>query len=234
MGFNVQASGNTPRRTPAIARAETQQAIALAVPVTSHNRLYWGREERILGPRNMLLADLASPYEYGWHGSGSSYAFQVDFGLLGLPMNAIRAAWPKLASSPIYPLVRDHIVDLTTHAGQLAADPAADRLGAGTVELMRALIVSAAKDEGLLSDVTDTSLAPRILAYVRQHLPETDLTPARIAAAHNVSVRYLYKLLEREGISLEQWIIEHRLQGARTDLAASAARRRTIAAVARS
>jgi AraC-like DNA-binding protein len=40
-------------------------------------------------------------------------------------------------------------------------------------------------------------------------------------------------LFEKEGISLEQWIIEHRLAGARTDLASPAGRRRPIASVAR-
>jgi AraC-like DNA-binding protein len=90
--------------------------------------------------------------------------------------------------------------------------------------MMRALIVSAAQDQGLLGDALATSLVPRILAYARHHLTEDDLAPARIAADHNISVRYLYKLLEKEGISLEQWIIERRIEGARTDLASPAGR----------
>jgi AraC-like DNA-binding protein len=231
--FNVRATGNTLRRTPRIARGATEQVIALAIPVTGQNRLRWDREERILGPRDMLLVDMASPYEYGWHGRGSSYAFQVSFERLGLPMDTIRAAWPKLDASPLYPLVRDHILNLTTRAGDLSADPAASRLGAATVELMRAVIVSAADDERLGQETMATSLVPRILAYVGRHLSEEDLAPARIAAAHHISTRYLYKLLEKEHISLEQWIIERRLAGARTDLVSRTGRRRPIASVAR-
>jgi AraC-like DNA-binding protein len=181
----------------------------------------------------MLLVDLASPYEYGWHGSGSSYAFQVGFGRLGLGMDTIRAAWPRLDATPLYPVVRDHILHLTTRAGQLSADPAASQLAAATIDMMRALIVSAAQDQHLLGDAMATSLVPRILAYARHHLTEDDLAPARIAAAHNISIRYLYKLFEKEGTSLEQWIIEHRLEGARADLASPAGRRRSIESVAR-
>ena len=99
--------------------------------------------------------------------------------------------------------------------------------------MMRALIVSAAQDQRLLGDALATSLVPRILAYARHHLTEDDLAPARIAAAHNISLRYLYKLLEKEGISLEQWIIERRLEGARADLASPAGRGRPIESVAR-
>ncbi len=231
--FNVRATGNTLLRTPKIARGATEQVIALAVPVAGQNRLRWDREEQFLGPRDMLLVDMASPYEYGWHGSGSSYAFQVGYERLGLPMDTIRAARPRLAATPLYSLVRDHILDLTTRAAELSADPAASQLGAATVELMRAVIVSAAQDERLVKDTMATSLVPRILAYVRHHLIEADLEPARIAAAHNISTRYLYRLFEKEGISLEQWIIEQRLEGARTDLASPAGRRRPIASVAR-
>src|SRR5271165_498967 len=231
--FNVRATGNTLLRTPKIARSETEQAIALALPLSGQNRLRWDREERLLGPRDMLLVDLASPYEYGWHGSGSSYAFQVDFDRLGLGMDTIRAAWPRLDATPLYPVVRDHILHVTTHAKQLSADPAASQLATASIELMRALIVSAARDQRRLGDAMATSLVPRILAYARHHLTEDDLAPARIAAAHNISIRYLYKLLEKEGISLEQWIIERRLEGARTDLASPAGRRRSVESVAR-
>jgi AraC-like DNA-binding protein len=130
-------------------------------------------------------------------------------------------------------VVRDHILHITTRAEQLSADPAASQLAAATVEMMRALIVSAAQDQRLLADAMATSLVPRILAYTRHHLTEDDLVPARIAAAHNISVRYLYKPFEKEDTSLEQWIIQHRLEGARADLASPAGRRRSIASVAR-
>jgi AraC-like DNA-binding protein len=231
--FNVRATGNTLLRTQKMARSETEQAIALALPVSGHNRLRWDREERLLGPCDMLLVDLASPYEYGWHGSGSSYAFQVDYDRLGLGMDTIRAARPRLDATPLYPVVRDHILHVTTGAERLSADPAASQLAAATIEMMRVLIVSAAQDHRLLGDALATSLVPRIMAYARHHLTEDDLAPARIAADHNISTRYLYKLLEKEGISLEQWIIERRLEGARTDLASPAGQARPIESVAR-
>jgi hypothetical protein len=193
----VRATGSTLLRTQKIARGETEQAIALALPVSGQNKLRWDREERLLGPRDMLLVDLASPYEYGWRRSGSSSAFQVDFDRLGLGMDTIRAAWLRLDATPLYPVVRDHILHITTRAEQLSADPAS-QLAAATVEMMRALIVSAAQDQRLLADAMATSLVPRILAYARHHLTEDDLVSARIAAAHNISVRYLYKLFEKE------------------------------------
>jgi AraC-like DNA-binding protein len=71
-----------------------------------------------------------------------------------------------------------------------------------------------------------------VRAYVQQHLTGATLTPATIAAAHNVSVRQLYKTFAAAGLSLEQWLIGLRLEAARSGLVSPAGRRRSIAATA--
>lgn len=146
-------------------------------------------------------------------------------------MDTINSAAEHLTESPLYPMVRNHIITVTTSAERLANDPAAFDVGAVTLELMRALIVSAARGEAVTPSAA--ALTAQILVYVRQHLVDDDLTPARVAAANNVSVRQLYKLLEERQISLEQWIISQRLKGARYDLAAPNGARTSIASVAR-
>ncbi len=75
---------------------------------------------------------------------------------------------------------------------------------------------------------------PRILDYVRRHLYEPDLTAQQIAAAHHISLRYLYKLCERDHLSLESLVVAQRLAAAKAELVSRAGRRQTIAAVAHS
>ncbi len=58
----------------------------------------------------------------------------------------------------------------------------------------------------------------RVTTFVGLHLRDPDLTPERIAEAHNVSVRQLYKACAAAGMSLEQWIIDQRLEAARAEL----------------
>ena len=67
---------------------------------------------------------------------------------------------------------------------------------------------------------------------MRHHLADPDLSPAKIAAAHNISLRYLYKLCAEADLSLEQWIIAERLHRAKQDLS-HPTRTRTIAQTAR-
>jgi AraC-like DNA-binding protein len=228
--FNVEATGNVLHRTSAMARKDEQNAVAIAAPLDGRNLFRWGREEIVLQGRDMLLVDLDAPYEYGWRGSGSSYAFQVDRDLLDMPGDAIRRAAVNLPSSPLYPLVRDRLLHTTTNASRFTPD-SASRLGSANLLLLRALIASAANGESSQTH-SDAVMLHQVLHYARRYLTDPDLTPARIAAAHHISLRYLYLVCERGRIGLESWIVEHRLEAARAALASQAGRQRTIAGTA--
>ena len=229
--FNVEATGNVLRRTAAMARKDEQNAIAIAAPIDGRNLFRWAREESVLHGREMLLVDLDAPYEYGWQGlSGSSYALQVDRDLLDMPGDTIRRAAINLPSSPLYPLVRERLLHTTTNASRVTPD-SASQVGSTNLLLLRALIASAANG-GSSQTQPDAMMLHQVLHYVRRHLTEPDLTPARIAAAHHISLRYLYLVCERGRISLESWIVEHRLEAARAALTARAGHQRTIAATA--
>ncbi|GAA2623025.1 hypothetical protein GCM10010307_08050 [Streptomyces vastus] len=79
----------------------------------------------------------------------------------------------------------------------------------------------------------EATLSLRITQYLRKHLADPDLSAARIAAAHDISVRHLYAVLSRSGISLGDWIRARRLAECRRELAGPNGRLRTIAAIGR-
>ncbi len=56
----------------------------------------------------------------------------------------------------------------------------------------------------------------RIQRFVEAHLCEEALSPAIIAEEHGISVRYLSKLFEQEGLSVSRWIWTERLERCRT------------------
>lgn len=228
--LTIDGSGTTLRRTPRMARAMNDCPIALALPLRTSNRLVWAREDRVFDRTDLMLVDLSAPYLYSWSGDGASYAFHVDYDDLDVPMDVIRNAMPKLSASPLYALVRDHIARVMTSAAEIAASGQAADVGAASAELMRALIVSAAGDARRTREVMRASLGERVRAYVRHHLRDPDLSPAKIAAANAISIRELYRLYEDRGHSLERSVIEQRLDGARDELAAATGD--TISAIA--
>ncbi|MET9865552.1 MULTISPECIES: helix-turn-helix domain-containing protein [unclassified Streptomyces] len=231
--FTSGSSGWAVSRSPRYLRLEGAPMVSLSLQVRGTGRFgQSGRQERV-APGELMLNDLTIPYDFAWSGRGGAQALQVPYDALGVPPRIVRRGAERLRASPLYDLVRAHIGRLQADADTLAGDPGAAALGSATVELVRALLTSAAGVDAYARPALAESLLQRVLAYARTHLTEPDLTPARIAHAHSISVRALYRLCARAGLSLEQWIIEQRLEGARASLVSPAGRTRTVASVAR-
>jgi AraC-like DNA-binding protein len=214
-------------------RSVSNPSVALAVMVYGKGRFGHASHQHVVGAADLMLVDLTAPYDFGWSVEGASFAVQLPIDTLRLPVDAVRRASGNLRASPLHDMVQRQIVDVTTRAAQLSADISAADVGEATTQLGRALIASAACIDSHAREALAESLLTRILTFVDQHLTEPDLTAARIAVEHNISVRHLYALCAAGGISLEQRIIIRRLHGARTDLASPVGRHRTIAATAR-
>jgi AraC-like DNA-binding protein len=232
--FSTRGSGMRIWRTPRHARFDSMNTVSIITQVQGTGEFAWHGHQQHVGPDALALAHKTAGYEYGWSGTGLSVAFMVDTERLGLPEQQIRTAIPLLQHSCVAPLLVQHIRHLHHRADQLSVDPGAEALASATLELTRALIVSVAADEHTRRSVAEDTLLTRVLAYIRAHLTDPGLTPHRIAAAHNISVRTLYRLCEQGGLGLEKWIIRRRLEGVRRDLAAPEHCHRTIEAIARS
>jgi AraC family transcriptional regulator, positive regulator of tynA and feaB len=72
----------------------------------------------------------------------------------------------------------------------------------------------------------------RILRYLRENLRNHALDAATVAAAVNLSTRYVYDVFEDEGLPLVKWIWATRLDRCRADLASPALASRTIGEIA--
>jgi AraC-like DNA-binding protein len=231
--FTADVSGFRLTRTPRHVRMEAPPVVALAVQAHGQGRFTQFGRDQLVGPGDLMLSDLTAPYSFSWTGDGGSRAFQTTYDQLGLPVDVVRKASGRLAASPLHDLVHGHLRRLSRTAGELATDPGAAALGTATTELVRALLASAAQDERFSRPVLADTLLTRVLAHVRQHLADPSLGPQGIARAHSVSVRQLYKVCAAADLSLEQWIIDQRLEAARTALVSPAGLRRSIAATAR-
>ncbi|MCM6777419.1 helix-turn-helix domain-containing protein [Nocardia sp. CDC159] len=188
---------------------------------------------RMVGtPGRIVPLDLNVPYRVRWGGDCDALGLRVPLDSLCLSAATVRRATPRLSSSPVHSLVANYIVALSDSVDDLVTGPALSVLGDSCVEMVRALLLSAAQgaDDEVLPD---TALLTRIRRYVLEHLTDPELSPERIARAHHISVRYLYKLCGRGELSLEQWIITQRLERARGELARPEIGYRSIATISR-
>ena len=231
--FTTDASPFRLVRTPRHTRQGGQWALAVSFQASGRGEYAQLGHEQLVRGRELMMVDLSAPYSFGCAVGGGARSFQLPYEQLGLPPGVVRRAVPRLRASPLHDVVLAHLRQLVASTDRLAGDPGAAALGAATAQLVRALVVSAAGGDRHRADVLEETLLVRVRAHVQQHLTDPGLTPAAIAAAHNVSVRQLYRAFERTGSSVEQWVIQRRLAAAREQLASPAGRRRSIAAIAR-
>ncbi|MFF3505696.1 helix-turn-helix domain-containing protein [Streptomyces sp. NPDC003247] len=111
-----------------------------------------------------------------------------------------------------------------SHSGRRLALNAADLLALLVAELL-------AVRRPVPADATDAVMF-RIRAHIEEHLGDTDLGPESIARAHFMSVRYLHKLFQRDGVTVSAYIRRRRLDACRLELGRPPSRRRSVAAVA--
>ncbi|MGO4613098.1 helix-turn-helix domain-containing protein [Nocardia sp. 2YAB30] len=231
--FRARTTGIQLIRTPKQVRTSPAPVLAVAVQQAGDGRYEQGGVQRTVRPGELHVMDLNAPYDFSWHGEGTSTCLHVPLDQLGLPAELIRQAAIRVQDSPHYRLVANHIVQLTTDGDALSADPAAALSGCASIELIRGLLLSAGSDDGNGAVIPSDIQLSRIRAYVRRNLADPDLGAEQIAGAHSMSVRQLYKICANAEYSLEQWIISQRLDRVRTDLTRPEHMHRTIAMIAR-
>jgi AraC-like DNA-binding protein len=180
------------------------------------------------------LLDMTRPFEFGMGDDCVHGSIGISFDALALPVDTIRRSAALLQSSPVHDLFSGHLRGLIPATRALTDTRQITLLAAATVELARALIATSDGDDPRRNAPFHDALRTRIKAYVQQHLSEPSLTADRIAAAHNISVRHLYKLWSFDNdLPPAEWIIAGRIEGARRELARPDGDPATIAAVAR-
>jgi AraC-like DNA-binding protein len=228
----VDSSGYRLERTPRHVRMESPAAVSVLFKPRGRGLFTQFGRDHVLGPDTMALADLTTPYSCSSAGTGRSRIFRMPYDQIGLPVDLVRRAGAALPASPLYALVHRHLRDLAERAEEISGDAGAAAFGTATTDLVRALITSAVGDERFDRPAMAETLMTRVRAYVGLHLTDPELSAEVIARTHHVSVRQLYKTCAAAGLSLEQWIIDQRLEYARTVLASPTGRHRSIAATA--
>ena len=151
------------------------------------------RRAASITPGTVNLIELTEPYRSRISHGTDRFDVEIPLEELALPQATIRNAGAGIAASPVHQVFAHHLLSLARQAPRLEGDGSSALLGTATIALARALICSAAEDSRRLVDAMADSLLVRVQTYVQAHLTDPGLSPERIAAAHHVSVRQLYR-----------------------------------------
>ncbi|MFC4535660.1 helix-turn-helix domain-containing protein [Sphaerisporangium dianthi] len=189
------------------------------------------------GANHFVVIDSSRPYQ-GWRsaedGVNEAVVVQVSRASLGLRSTTVGrlAAAPFSAKKGIAAVLAGHLIELMKNAGDYtSADTVA--LGAVTVDLIAAACAHQLDATACLSpEARERALLARIHCFIQDRLGDPALRADLIAAAHQISIRHLYKLFEGQGMTVAAWIRHSRLERCRHDLADPALRSRPIQSIA--
>jgi AraC-like DNA-binding protein len=121
--------------------------------------------------------------------------------------------------------------ELAAHVDDVTPADAA-RLGTAVLDVLSVALAARLGPDRVPTDTRQRVLLHRIHAFIDQRLGDPDLSPATIAAAHHISLRYLHKLFAQEDQTVAGWIRRRRLERCRRDLRDPMLRDRPVSAIA--
>jgi AraC-like DNA-binding protein len=221
-------------RTPGLIRRESPELYRVALTMSGHACLRQDGRAARLGPGQFTIYDFTRPYELAYDSGVQLAVFSFPREMLALPLDLVAGltAVPVIADGGAgalaAPLLRRVTLDLDSYPPSSAA-----RLSTVVMSLVTTTIAEQASQAGSLpAESREQTLLLRIHAFIEQHLGDADLAPGLVAAAHYISVRYLYRLFEAQGTTVAAWIRHRRLERCRADLADPAWRTAPVSAVA--
>lgn len=230
----VRSNATIVERTPRFARDDLEPSIFVGLQMQGSSTVIQADREVILRPGDLVLYESTVPYTVADQNGIRQHFFRIPLGRLALP-HAVLSQISAVTLAPghaISDLAASYLRQLATEHPRFDG-PGAEALGQPSIDLLRAVITTHLDATQLMKESLQSTLALRVLEYVRVHLAQPGLNAVQVAAVHHISVRHLYKLLAESGISLADWIRTHRLEECRTEFSRPTARATTIATVAR-
>jgi AraC-like DNA-binding protein len=231
---SIRSTATGVERTATQARDALEPSVFLGLQASGSSIVVQDDREAVLVPGRLVIYDSTAPYTLVTEQGVNQDFFRIPHSALAIPHDLIRQACAVslCEGHPIAELTANYLSKLAALPTLLTA-PNAEAVGHPSVELIRAVIATHLNAGALADEALQTSLPHRVLAYARAHLCDPELSAERIAAEHYISVRYLYKMLAEQDISLANWIRKNRLEACRQELSHTAAQHAPIAAVAR-
>ena len=179
--IDVEGSGLRMTRRTQHVRAAAPERLCLGLQFRGRGRSEHRGVVTLTPPGYLNIIDCTSESDYAWTGLATRRVCLVEYATLGMPVDVVRASVGRLPASPLYDLVRSHLSGLRPEHEELRASPAGMRLAISTVELMRALVATAAESDLAREAHAHDILRTRIADFIERHLSDAELSAEAIA-----------------------------------------------------
>jgi AraC-like DNA-binding protein len=220
------------RRAAEIARASAEYAILILQRSGTMIVAQDGREARLV-PGAAAIVDTTRPYTFYAPEPIRQIVLHCPRHQLESRLRSMRAVTAAriAGGSPIGALLAGTLATLARERRRFAP-PEAEAVGRHALDLLATSLEATSEAGAAVFSRGSAALLMRINAYLRDNLADPALVPARVAAAHGISVRHVHRLFRESGDSVAAAIRRGRLDRCRADLEDPRQRARSITEIA--
>ncbi|MEX2525291.1 MAG: helix-turn-helix domain-containing protein [Gammaproteobacteria bacterium] len=169
---------------------------------------------------DISVLDNCYPYSLEFEDSFAVSSFIIPRALLNLHLANARTAVGGLipAESSFSPMLRSHmnaLINLENDNNEFYFSTLNDTL----CSLIAIALDRASRKLESNNRCANQLRYQAVIEYVKLNLSDPDLSPARVAQACGISVRYLHKLFEPYGCTFGRWLLKKRLERCREQIA---------------
>lgn len=230
---HLEAGPQQMARTAPLIAADGDDALVLSLQRTGGSVVAQDGRETPVAVGELVILDNRRPYVLDFPGPVRQHVAAVPRRMLDLPDSLLRHATGRTYATGhgIGGILASYVDGLVTVTDQCVCVPDTKRfLRQGIVDVLTALV--ALEGDTGEQGAAERALLQHVRAYIRDNLDDPALTPASIAAAHHISVRYLYQVFQNEPMTIGRWIQRLRLEACHRDLVRPEFAGLTVAAIA--
>jgi AraC-like DNA-binding protein len=235
----VEADATRVSRTPELIALSPEAFVALGVQVSGTATLLQEGRRSEVGEGDLVVYDTARPYSFDYPERFSTHVFPLPRRVLGLTDADVRQVCGTVVgpSDGFGAVLQTFLRTVAASAGSYS--PAVGgKLANSVIDLFATLVAEVGRrapadgDGDGEGDRARAHLVLRIRDHIDRNLGDPALSPDAIARAHHISVRYLHRIFEAEGITVGRLVQQRRLQECARELARRGRTAPTVSAVA--
>ena len=192
----------------------------VGVQLHGYSVLVQDGREAALAPGDIAVYDTTRPHRLSFDDTFRMLVVMFPRKLLRLPCNKMAdlTAMRFSGRSGLGSLVSPFLVNSFDRVADLD-DVSAIRLADNMLDLLQTMFAQRLVPVSHVSeDSSRRALLLQTFQFIEAHLGDPELGPLTIAAALHISTRYVHKLFEAEGTTVNAWIRSRRMERCRRDL----------------
>ncbi|MCX4767212.1 helix-turn-helix domain-containing protein [Streptomyces sp. NBC_01275] len=229
----MEADAKRVSRTPELIARSSGAYTVVGIQVSGTATLVQDGRRAEVGEGDLVVYDTTRPYSFDYPDRFSTHVFQVPRRVLGVPGADLR----RITGTAIGPadglgvVLLPFLRTLATSAHAYSPVVGA-KLADSVIDLLGTLVAERTRQVPTDTDATRALLVRRVRSHIDRNLGDPDLSPEDIAKTHRISVRYLHRLFEGEGITVARFVQQRRLEECARELARRGRTTPTVSAVA--